>query len=79
LKNRITKDLDNDSLKSYLEFSERKRITNMSQEEREREKLSMIEGIKLHASKMRFELEMEGDPEAFEKAKKLVFSRKTKN
>jgi len=78
LKNRITKDLDNDSLKSYLEFSERKRITNMSQEEREREKLSMIEGIKLHASKMRFELEMEGDPEAFEKAKNWFLAEKQK-
>jgi hypothetical protein len=78
LKNRITKDLDSESLKSYFEFSERKRIMNMSQEEREREKSMQIEGLKLHASKMRFELEMEGDPDAFEKAKNWFLAEKQK-
>jgi hypothetical protein len=78
LKNRITKDLDKKSLKSYFEFSERKRIMNMSQEEREREKTMQIEGLKLHASKMRFELEMEGDPDAFEKAKNWFLAEKQK-
>ena len=78
LKNRITRDLDSESLKSYLEFSEKKRIKNMSQEEREREKLMQIEGLKLNASKMRFELEMEGDPDAFEKAKNWFLAEKQK-
>jgi len=78
LKNRITKDLDQESLRSYFEFSERKRIINMSQEEREREKLMQIEGLKLNASKMRFELEMEGDPDAFEKAKNWFLAEKQK-
>ena len=78
LKNRITRDLDSESLKSYLEFSEKKRIKNMSQEEREREKSMHIEGLKLQASKMRFELEMEGDPDAFEKAKNWFLAEKQK-
>jgi hypothetical protein len=78
LKNKITKNLDQESLKSYFEFSEKKRIKNMSQEEREREKLMQIERLKLQASKMRFELEMEGDPEAFEKAKNWFLSEKQK-
>ena len=78
LKYRITKDLNDELLKNYFEFSERKRITNMSQEEREREKSMHIEGLKLEASKMRFELEMEGDPEAFEKAKNWFLAEKQK-
>jgi len=78
LKHRITKDLNDELLKNYFEFSERKRILNMSQEEREREKLMHIEGLKLQASKMRFELEMEGDPDAFEKAKNWFLAEKQK-
>ena len=78
LKNRITRDLVQESLKSYFEFSERKRIKDMSPEEREREKLMQIEGLKLNASKMRFELEMEGEPEAFEKAKNWFLAEKQK-
>ena len=78
LKNRIMKDLNEESLRSYFEFSERKRIKDMSPEEREREKLMQIEGLKLHASKMRFELEMEGEPEALEKAKNWFLAEKQK-
>lgn len=78
LKHRITKDLNDELLKNYFEFSERKRILNMSQEEREREKSMHIEGLKLQASKMRFELEMEGDPDAFEKAKNWFLAEKQK-
>jgi len=78
LKHRITKDLNDELLKNYFEFSERKRITNMSQEERERNKLMEVEGLKLQASKMRFELEMEGDPDAFEKAKNWFLEEKQK-
>jgi len=78
LKHRITKDLNDELLKNYFEFSERKRILNMSQEEREREKSMYIDGLKLQASKMRFELEMEGDPDAFEKAKNWFLAEKQK-